>query len=401
MYPLSGCLLLFLLLAHPGQVFAVASAFISPEGNGVYVVELQNCVRLREVQLTVDYPLGLGTPQVIPGSSAISNTVNVSSGPSMVLLDVIAQKGSLPSGGYLVSLSFPVSQQGNPVPLGLSGWATDINGSRQPLDTWYQGPNDPPRDPKPDNTDEEQTNDGGPAIAVAPQAATPATVIPPGSGKTVSLPADDLPKPVKAQAPVMERALPRGKGTSREPLPPVQSFQSVLDRFRSFKGDRTEEATLRHLFDPDPGAPFRQTPAVAIADGRSPVIVTFNLASPEEEVNVMVLTNTRMISFHYLNDGTMAEMTVLPEAGKYISSLMIKAGERIYDVPLTVVPPLNPALAALGVSDGKLVRHDYNGDGVVDYIDDYILMANRLALFQIESQLHERSILKPINTNLP
>lgn len=384
-YPLSGCLLLFLHLAHPGQVFAVASAVIMGEDNGTYVIELQNCVRLREVQLTVDYPLGLGTPQVSPGSIAVSNTANVSSGPSMLTLDIIAKKGILPFGGTLFSLLFPSPPaNGYPVPVGISGWATDINGSRQPLNAWYQGPNDPPKDPEPDNSDEEQASDSGSAAktsAPAPQAAAPAAAAAAGSGQTVSLPADAPPKPVASQPPVMERALPRGRGTSREPLPPVQSFQSVLDRFRSFKGDRTE-AAFRRLFDPDPAAPFRQTPAVAITDGRSPVIVTFNLASPGEEVNIMVLTNTRMISFHYLNDGTTAELTVLPEAGKYISSLMIKAGDRIYDLPLTVAPPLSPRLTASGVSDGRVLGSDYNGDGVVDYIDDYILMANRLALFK-------------------
>lgn len=397
-FRLTGYLILMLLLGNPGPVLAVALAVIKPEGNGIYTIELQNCVMLREVQLTVDYPLSLGTPRVSPRTIAISNTVNVSSGPSMVSLDLIAKREFLPSGGTLLALLFP-DQLGDPVPVGISGWATDINGSRQVLHTWYQGPNDKPKLAESDNTDEEQASDSGsaagstaPATTAAADAAREpsgsgegdrlkAAAIPAGSDKAIPRSADHPLMPVPSQMPDIARTLPRGNDPLGKLLPPVEAFQSVLDRFRLFAGKRTE-AELRHLFDPDPAAPFRQAPAVAMADGRTAVTVTFNLAFPGQEVNVMVLTNIRMISFRYLNDGTMAEMVVLPEAGKCRSSLMIKAGERIFDLPLTVAPPLDPAMATIGASSGEIIRSDYNDDGVADYQDDYILMANRLALFQ-------------------
>jgi hypothetical protein len=391
MHRLSGCLLLLLLLAHPGQVFAVASAVITPEGTGSYVIELMNCVKLREVQLTVDYPLGLGTPMVIPGSSAISNTVHVSNSTSMVRLDVIASKGSLPSGGYLVSLSFPATQQGDPVPLGLSGWATDIDGKSQYMKTWYQGPHDPPREPEADYIEEEQTSDSYKAAESAPSNPKASAVAATGGGdrlktevaragnekNTASQLADALHSQVKAQSAVIERVLPRDRDLQGKPLPPIKTFPSVLDRFQSFKGERTE-AALCQLFDPDPAAPFHQTPAVAMADGRTAVTVTFNLAFPGQDVNIMVLTNTRLLSFNYVNDGTSAEMIVMPDEGSYRCSLMANTGDRIFDLPLTIAPPLAPELVVLGVNGEEIIRRDYNGDGVADYLDDYILMANRL-----------------------
>ena len=400
------CFFFLFLLSIPRPVFAVASAVIMPDGNSNYVIELKNCVNICEVELTVDYPLSMGTPEMSPGTIALSNTVNVTSNTSMLNLDLIAQKRPLPFGGTLASVMFPallqVNQaqtQSDPLPVALSGSATDCKGNSQPLNAWYQGPNDPPRDPEPDNSDEDQSSNSGNTTNATPPSSPAAEnaggVQPVGgnedrlktaaalpvSENRISPSAEASQKTILFHPVAIEGAHQGAKVQLKWDLPLVQEFQSVLDRFKSFDGERTE-AALRHLFETDPATPFRQTPAVALADGRTPVTVTFNLASPGQEVNVMVLTNVQMVSFKYLSNGTKAKMIVLPKAGSSRSSLMIKAGDRIFNLPLTVAPPLAPSLAELGVTDGKVIRRDYNGDGVIDYLDDYILMANRLVLFK-------------------
>lgn len=390
-FRLSGCLLLALLLANPGKVLAIASAVITPDGSGAYVIALQNCERLREVALTIDYPPGLGTPAVSPGSIAVLNTINVLNSASTVNLDIIAKKGVLPFAGTLASLTFSGTQDGDPVRIGLSGWATDYSGNRQSLNTWYQGPKDPPKAQDPDADDDEPS-----AEAARPPAPVPATTGVPEAkrggeqdrligraGAPVDAKSEPRPSeatPVTPPSPVSggERSLERGAATG-VPLPRVQVIPSVLERFRLFTGDQHESELIR-LFETDPASPFRQIPEVALSDGRSKLAITFQLAYPGQEVNVMVMTNARLLSFRYLTEGTRAEMVVLPEAGTYRASLMVKAGDRIIDLPLTVAPPLAPPLVGLGEGDGTLLSGDVNGDGVVDYLDDYILMANRIAI---------------------
>ena len=372
---------------------AVPTAIISPESNNGYVIELQNCLKLRSIELVVDYPLGLGNPGISPGGIGAAQNLNVTQSVSMLRLDLSAKKAFLPYGGILAYINFPQAQD-NPQPVNMSGWAVGMDGTRTELDAWYQGPNNPPKDPVAE-PDSDGTGSGGADLEanapVQPQKETPR---PSGGGEPeraqstgvssgnsgrenrVSTPEGEAPNPPFQGT--AARAVALDPGADGKPLPPVEQFPGVLDRFREFQGDRTESA-LRHLFDADPAAHFHQEPAVGIADGKTPVTIIFDLAAPGDEVGFLSLSNIRMVSFQYLDGGTKAQIAVVPKGEGYNSCLTVKSRDRIFAYPLTVAPPLDPGLSAAGVIGGKLVRRDYNGDGTADYLDDYILMVNRLA----------------------
>ena len=390
------CKVLFLFLIFffsAGQASALSpSAVISPDDQFTYVIECSNFHLTKSAEIVVDYPSSLGQPQVIPGGMAGDSVMTLSLMPSMIRIELKATEDILPSGGILVSIWFPQASQDNPIPVGVSGTVVGSDGKKTSLRTWYQGRNDDPKAPDPDKDDEQQTsggvNDGvptGPATQGNPGAPGIGSGTGGGVGQTKSLP--DPARGAQATEPTAKLIRPVVSEVRDSHLggaPPVglvgQSALSVLDRFRLFQGETTETA-LRRLFDADPGSSFHQTPAVVLTDGRSPVKVVFDLALPGQQVNYLILKNMRMISFKYLDDGAKAEIKALPEPGGYQASLLVKTEDRTRYFPLTVAPPLPPALSAAGVRDGKIVRLDYNGDSRVDYLDDYLLMANRMVLF--------------------
>jgi hypothetical protein len=79
---------------------------------------------------------------------------------------------------------------------------------------------------------------------------------------------------------------------------------------------------------------------------------------------------------------------VLPENGTLKATVTILAAAEEFEYPLTVAPPVKTALtldekgwdqfiAETGTTQAPL--HDFNADGIRDYIDEYIFAANIIA----------------------
>ncbi len=170
----------------------------------------------------------------------------------------------------------------------------------------------------------------------------------------------------------------------------LHSIKGVLARFRDYQGQRTLKG-FTPLFEESEGKAtgIVQRPALIVSDGKSLVTVTVALP-PESDSPVFSLKGANQKAVRRISENKW-ELDALPQKGKIDVRLsIILKGERI-EVPLAVVPPLNPVetgLAALSAAalDTLLAKplknnkpaYDVNSDGIQDYLDDYILVAHWL-----------------------
>ncbi|HJV34717.1 hypothetical protein [Geomonas sp.] len=171
------------------------------------------------------------------------------------------------------------------------------------------------------------------------------------------------------------------------PIAP-QPVESVLERFRLFKGEKTIR-NLTALFDRDPAAPFTQIPAIAIADGKATVrVVVSNLSG--DKAPTFSLTSAEYVTSRRLADGEW-EIEVRPDKGAVKAIVKLFYNGVTQELPLAVTPKVDVALLKKGeVSEGDFLvfltqrgtaaepKFDLNRDGKRDYVDDYIFTANYL-----------------------
>lgn len=167
-----------------------------------------------------------------------------------------------------------------------------------------------------------------------------------------------------------------------------RSVTSVLDKFRLYTGEKTPE-TLAALFTRETGTPFTQTPAIAMADGKTVVAVLITKVPGDRAPNFS-FNHARYVSLTQAGDGEWL-MEVKPDKGAITASItmLTEGGEQL--IPLVVAPRVNVDLDQSGkVNEAdfqlflktrgteKAPAYDLNGDGKRDYQDDYIFTANYL-----------------------
>ncbi len=179
-------------------------------------------------------------------------------------------------------------------------------------------------------------------------------------------------------APVTSEKRPEGKYTV---------YKGVIDRFRDFKGEKTPK-NLVALFDEKVAGTIVQDPPIAFSDGKKTVTLKVDLGESGAAPNFAL----RGASLKSLGkDGSKWVVVVLPEARRTDAVLIIVAGERMIEYPLTVAPPVDVNIDkgdAMTEKDfnlflkekgtDKAPRFDLNGDGKRDYVDDFIFTANYL-----------------------
>lgn len=203
-------------------------------------------------------------------------------------------------------------------------------------------------------------------------------------GKEPPLEREENPPP-----PSDERTPPPESG-KREPQvgQPVQ-LTSVLTRFKEFQGERTV-TNLIALFRQDPGLPYTQVPAVAIADGKATVILVIGMTTGEATPR-FTFSGCSYVS-HNRNETGAWEIKARPERGAVKASVTMLYNGFSQEFPLTVAPkaqlvqgkarPVKEADFQRFLKErGTLARprFDLNRDGRRDYLDDYIFAANYLA----------------------
>ena len=158
----------------------------------------------------------------------------------------------------------------------------------------------------------------------------------------------------------------------------TRRFPSVLESFHDFSGERTPAALLA-LFDAGERG-MVQEPAVALSDGAGTVIL--RVVAREGNAPVFNLEKASLADIR-TEEGEWV-LTVVPEPGTCDSRLLITDGDLLSGIPLVVAPPLRGVEDALSLDEAGLAqllaggddRFDLNGDGVLNYIDEYLLAAN-------------------------
>jgi hypothetical protein len=158
--------------------------------------------------------------------------------------------------------------------------------------------------------------------------------------------------------------------------------KSVLQRFKIFKGEKTLDS-FTALFGRSEDERTVQEPAIAISDGKTPVLIRLEVQPEGMHSASIALADARLISKETNEKGIV--ITVLPSEGTWDARLAIAAGREILDYPLVVAPPINLAnginehnfLDALRAYINNQSPPLQRESGL--YLSEYIFTANYLA----------------------
>jgi hypothetical protein len=388
-----------------------ATISVVPSGNPAsYSVEGSGMDGVAGIQLDITYDTtSLSTPTVtqgalVAGAMLAANTTR----PGFIKIAIISTKAFTGS-GPIATISF-ASKKGSGGITSITSSMIDKNGSSL-ASAANNAANDPalagtittPGVPFSQTTQQSSTSGSTTTTTTAPAAAGTAT---PTYFGTVTLPADQQqrtdsqpatspPVPVNVGEPsvagVAEQTQPSDKpAVEAKPEETLQYvvYKGISERFKQYTGSKALPA-MAALFEKKIAQTIHQEPAILLSDGKSKATLTIDvpariITSPNFAVNGGTLVSFRQDKT--VNGRWIAE--VLPETAAGKVTLTIIAGAEEFEFPLTVAPPVTTALTLdergwdrflKEAGTDKAPLHDLNNDGVRDYLDEFIFVANYLA----------------------
>lgn len=165
-------------------------------------------------------------------------------------------------------------------------------------------------------------------------------------------------------------------------------FKSVADRFKTYMGDKSLPI-MTALFSKEVSKFIHQEPAAVISDGKTRIRIVIDLPANNATSPNFAMDNASVLSVKREN-GNYRRWIIeaIPEVHAWKATLNIIAGVDSFEYPLTVAPPLGNALKPDQAGWNALIKevgssqkllYDFNNDGVNDYIDEFIFVANHLA----------------------
>jgi hypothetical protein len=115
-------------------------------------------------------------------------------------------------------------------------------------------------------------------------------------------------------------------------------LESVLERFRSFKGVKNRIA-LVNLFKRSDAA-FTQEPAVLLSDGIAQARVTIRVSAHGEQAPSFMVSGGKSVSVQMTDNNTWL-FDIVPDRGSSATSVTILSEKSMVEYPLTVAPPLS------------------------------------------------------------
>jgi hypothetical protein len=387
---------LSLALGQTQTALASSMLSIAPSGDGSYVVQGIGVESAAAMDITVSYdPATLTSPQFTQGDMisgamvAVNDTI-----PGTVRIGIVRTtpvKGT----GVIATLTFTRKGDGTGKILALKTSMSSINGKSLSVISQISQQSD---------TTADVTNTS--AIKGELAATSFASVAPVGAEQSAKLAGG--PSGKSEDKAVLSAEQSSGTGTAMEPASVLQStrvsahasgitaasehsgnkiqqFDSVLKRFKKFKGERTAKAIIG-LFAQDEMTGYHQEPAVALSDGKTPIRATFISSSGDIKAADVAVMGARIISVKKDPDYTNTWIAELvPEKNAYEASFAVSDGtlKRIY--PLTIAPKIDMKMNKSGTLTEKDLgtymsnqQQDVNKDGKKNYLDDYIFTANYL-----------------------
>jgi hypothetical protein len=147
------------------------------------------------------------------------------------------------------------------------------------------------------------------------------------------------------------------------------------------------------LFKRDSDANFTQSPEIAIADGKTNVLLLITKVAGDKAPN-FAFDSAHFVTLRRGGEGEW-EVEVKPDKGAVKASVTMLTDGVAQVLPLTVAPRVKVDLDKSGVvteadfqrflkerGTASAPKHDLNGDGKRDYLDNYIYTANYLATME-------------------
>jgi hypothetical protein len=398
---------LILVLCCVSTAFALPSVSISQSDSGTYTVQGTGMDVVAGIQLDINYDASLGTPKVTQGGG-VSGAMFVANTNQLGNIKIaIISTHAFSASGQIAAISF-ASKTGSGgvtsanVSIINSAGATvaaapvsivNASGSAVPDPSAIAGL------PFTQPTQTTQTTQTG-------KTGQTATATTPTYMGTVSLPtdqqqrADSQPPPSPAvpassgepaAAKIAEQTQPSttpAADAKAEETPQFVVYKGIIDRFRQHSGSK-KLPVMAALFDKKITPSIQQEPMILLSDGKSKATLTVDIPARINSSPNFAVNGGTLISFKLdkQNKGRWV-VEVLPEAGSIKVTVTIIAGAEEFEYPLTVAPPVESALTLdengwnrflkeIGTTTAP--QHDLNNDGVRDFMDEYIFVANHLA----------------------
>jgi hypothetical protein len=401
-----------LLITFSAKSALAASIIISSTGNGVFTLQGVGLADVAGIDATVSYDKAtLSSPRVVQGG-LISGAMMVANPntPGIIRIAVV-KAGAIAGSGVIATINFSTSAGSEGRILSLN--ARMINGQGTQLGVQTQVIN-------PDNAGTASSStDSGSSDTTTTSAQNPSDTAASGTtsglamhylgptGVSIASESEDDPDRKPSPEHYSDQQVPQSKETSAsgtnaesEPespekgaSPPVVSaekkyiaYKSVLECFRDFSGEKSAKA-MTHLFEMAHIYGIRQEPAVALSDGKTRVKVCIQLSGGGKDSPNFAVSGARLISLKIEGNAWVAE--ALPDEKAYEATITVLDNGTITQIPLTVAPAIDAVIEKTGNAydtgfglflkergTDKAPRFDLNGDGVRNYIDDYIFTAN-------------------------
>lgn len=414
LYPV---LSLFGLLLFPAAALAASALSISsPYKDGVFVLRGEGLKNVSGMEVIVSYDAAtLANPRVELGSLVRGMVAAVNSSNPMKLA-VLSGNKSISGDGTIATITFDRTGAAPGKITSLKGDLRDLQGQKvaahsfvvdvgfaadTPPGEEQQAPGDSNSDPNAPVQDPSTPYVGG--TVTMPQEEAPASPAP--DPVDAAQPQQEYPQPAPEYNPESGQEPPtEAESATPEAPPPAaappaprtgEPAAGVLERFRLHQGEKSV-ATLLSFFEQKPGAPYTQYPAVGIADGKETVSVIWK--APGNSTPKFLFDAARFVSLAK-GEGGEWEVEVRPDQGAVKASVKALVNNSWLEMPLTVAPKVQlPAGAPGGVTEADFAKflnergteeapkHDLNGDGKRDYVDDYIYTANYLVNLRKKQQ---------------
>ena len=400
-----------LALCRPSPAFAVSTITATPGGDGVFLLQGIGVEDAAALEITVQYDTTtLANPHVVVGpliaGAMTAVNPNVAGSIRIVAIRLTPVRGS----GVIATMTF--DRKGSS-PGGITSVAArlaDLKGSPIPSVASIVAP--PAAAPVSADSSPAPDSPSGPATSAsaastgtpaAPIVVTSPVLVVPGSPSAnvpetsaVSRSAEqDTRPPIPAEAgPAQQDRLAmartsdatlKGRDAATAAEKSVYRQTSILDRFRTYRGERTPAAFIG-LFDNESMIGCRQEPPVAFSDGKSVVRFVFISAPGARTSSDIAVMGAKLLSLKRDPDNTNTWIVdLVPDKGAHQASVAVPLGELKMIYPLTVAPkidirPVHGKTVTMADFDRYLKERgkDLNKDGKLDDLDDFIFTANYL-----------------------
>ena len=377
---------LFVLLLCASPAFAQPSVSVISSGNGVFTIQGNSLDGVAGIELMVKYDIpALESPKVDPGSLGGYFAANPNFAPDKIKIAIISTT-PFSGNGLIAKITF-ASHTGTGKVAVISNSFIDSKTAALP-----RGGDSTSSDTSKDLSTSTGTGTGS-------GSSTPAYL------GTVTLPTDQLQRTDSQPAPAPSSPAPASAGEppatkiadqsppSDKPAAdakPVETpqyvvYKGISDRFKLYNGSKKLSA-IALLFNKEVVQTIHQEPAIVLSSGQNKATLTVDIPARISTSPNVAVSGGKLVSFKK-NKQVKGRWTVevLPKAGDVKVTMTIIAGAEEFEYPLTVAPPIKTALTLdesgwnrflREVGTAKAPLHDLNNDGVRNYMDEFIFVAN-------------------------